>query len=170
MKQLLTLLDAGIEPETIRSVYPHLTEEQFNFVEAIITIKSTDAPFMDMNVFENTVLALNFKVPDFNVMTPPTPEELWHGIKIMNFISKEQKFSPEVHLYAKAVFSEDGIYFMPEEMISDTVLNIIKEKADLGPFPIADEETMDIQTAKYMALDLYHNTEKGRNLEFLNQD
>lgn len=160
-----------LEPETLRSLHPELSEEEFQYMMAVRTIKESNLPFENFYAFENVVTALNFVIPDFAVLEPPTAEQLWHGIKVMLSYVPERKFEWEVKIYAKGLFNEYGIYFYPREIDdssnSTSALKRIQEKSEMGPFPLQDDNILDIQASHYLALDLYNKIESGKDLTWM---
>jgi hypothetical protein len=171
MLEIFDFLDDVIEPETVRKYYPDASEEQINFLQAIITLMSTDKPFKDFYTFENVITALNYKVPDFTIMEPPAVEELWHGIKVMRDINKESSFSDEVIIYAKGVFNDNGVYFYPKELDSGEEnkknLKKIIDKSESGPFPLKDNNILDIQASNYLIMDLYNKSQTTKDVAWL---
>jgi hypothetical protein len=171
MRELFNWLDEGIEPETIKAFYPHATEGEINFLQALITLKSVDRPFKDFYIFEDIITALNHQTPDFTTLEPPQPEELWHGIHVMKDIQPEIEFSPEVIIYAKSVFNDAGIYFYPTVLDNSEqnrrILEKIKNKAGTGPFPLKNDKIEDIQASHYLSLNLYHDVQKSKDRSWL---
>ena len=157
--------------EVLREDFRDLSEGQWSFLNALLTCQKDPRPWEDFYIFEDIVTALNYEVPDFTTLEPPDAEQLWHGIYLMHQIIPRLPFSFEVRTYAKRVFNDHGIYFYPELIDSSednkVVLKQIKEKAESGPFPLGDNNVLDIQTSHYMALDLYHKIEMGKNVDWL---
>ena len=158
------------DPEVIRYEYPDLTEGQFQFLQAITTLKNSNEPFNDFYIFENVITALNYKIPNFRILEPPTAEELWHGIKMIRKIVPNIPFSFEVNIYVKKILNDNGIYFYPKEIESDTkILNKIIEKSTMGPFPLKDNNILDIQASHYLVLEAYHQSQLNIDFSWTNQ-
>lgn len=146
-----------LEPETVRALMPDLTESDYNFIFAILTLIDSDLPFKDFFIFEKTVQTLNGFVPSFAKFDTSSPEEIWHAVKVMKkFVDKE--FSKEVFEYVKYVFNLEGIYFYPEEFSFEEgkdVLEAAKKLAASGK-KLTDETFLERQAFKYLTLELYH--------------
>jgi len=63
-----------IEPETIRQLLPELTEIEFNKLEALITIKTSNYPFENFYAFENVVRAINDIIPNIEMIEGAEPK------------------------------------------------------------------------------------------------
>jgi hypothetical protein len=155
--ELLKQEEAAL-PETIRMLFPKLTEEDFNKVEALNTLLHSPRPYENLYVFENIVLALNGEVPDFSVMQGCTPEQIFFAFHIIERLGFTPYFDWEVKQWVKFSLNQEGVFFYPK--LADTGegldLDNVKKKADEGPFPLG-ETFEDIQASKWLAIDLYIN-------------
>jgi len=159
--------------QTLREDFKDLDEGRWSFLQAFLTCKKTSRPWNDFYIFEDVVTALNYEVPDFDVLEPPNSEQLWHGIFLMNKIMPKMEFSFEVKVYAKRVFNEEGVYIYPL-LIDDSkdnkiMLKEIEDKANSGPFPLKNDSIIDIQASHLLEMKLYHDIEMGKNISWLNR-
>lgn len=160
-----------IDNEVLRSEFSELDEGQWSFMQSIILCKKDPRPFEDFYIFENVITGLNFEEPDFGNLDPPSAEQLWHGIKLMHMLVPKMKFGFEVKIYAKRIFNERGVYFYPEEIDDDPEsLKKVVDKANNGPFPLKSDDLIDIQASHFLALDMYHQMEMGKDISFLDKE
>jgi hypothetical protein len=172
IKDIITL-DRIEYPDTeiLREDFADIDEGRWSFIQSILTLKKDPRPYEDFYIFENIITALNYEVPDFTVLEPPNAEQLWHGILLMAKIMPRLPFSFEVRIYAKRVFNDGGVYIYPE-VIDNTednkaMLKEVRDKMESGPFPLRDDSILDIQASHLMAIELYHDIESGKNVDFL---
>ena len=71
---ILDSFDSYVEPETIRDLYPNLSNRDFNKLMAVLSIKFSNYPFENFYVFENVTLALNDVVPDIRMVEGSLPK------------------------------------------------------------------------------------------------
>lgn len=120
-----------IEPETIRELYPNLSEEEFNQLQAIITVYTSNYAFENFYAFENVIRALNGIIPDVLNVEGNKPEWIWAGCAIMEKLRPKMELSHECKKYIQFIFEDNGIYFLPPLAISSEeerqVLNKIKD-------------------------------------------
>ena len=172
MKDIITL-DRIEFPDTeiLREDFADRDEGRWSFMQALITCKKDPRPWEDFYIFEDIITALNYEVPDFTVLEPPNAEQLWHGILLMAKMMPRLPFSFEVRTYAKRVFNDGGVYIYPE-VIDDTednkaMLKEVRDKMESGPFPLRDDNVIDLQASHLMVMELYHGIESGKNVDFL---
>ena len=72
--KILNKFDEFIEPESIRQLYPTLSEIDFNCLMALLTIKTSNAPFENFYIFEKVIRSLNNIVPDFQIVEGNSPK------------------------------------------------------------------------------------------------
>ena len=171
MKKLLDLLpkDDFIEPEEIRDEYPKATEEQINYVMALISVKNSLSPWEDFHVFEKTVRALNLQVPRFDRIEGCLPEQIWYATKLMRSLWPKAQFSSEVLEYVKTMSNEYGFYMYPPELEfkeDDKLEKQIMDKAMSGPFPLG-ESFIERQAAQYLAVQLYLDNMQKKDFSWL---
>jgi hypothetical protein len=172
IKDIITL-DPVEYPDTdiLREEFADISEGQFNFMQALITCKKDPRPWEDFYIFSSIITALSYEVPDFTTLEPPNTEQLWHGILLMAKMMPRLPFSFEVRTYAKRVFNDGGVYIYP--LVIDgsednkAMLKEVRDKMESGPFPLKDDDVIDIQASHLMAMELYHEIESGKNVDFL---
>lgn len=137
-----------LEPETIRELFPELSSDDIEKILATKVAFQTNAPFEDMDIFENLVYVLNGVKPDVTKMEGCTPKMVWDAIFEIKKIRKEFEFAHEVLMYIKYIFTSNGYYFYPENIglenkHMELIKNRLKEKTPL------EENFIDIQATKY---------------------
>jgi hypothetical protein len=172
IKDIITL-DPVEYPDTeiLREDFADISEGQWEFLQALITCKKDPRGYEDFYVFENIITALNYEVPDFTTLEPPNTEQLWHGIALMKTMAPRLPFAFEVRTYARRVFNDGGVYIYPKS-IDDSEDNMImvkqvEDKAKSGPFPLRDDDVIDLQASYLMAMKLYHDIEMGKSSDWL---
>ena len=139
-----------LEPETVREFFPELSSNDIAKIIATKVALQTNAPFEDMDVFENLVYVLNDIEPDVMKTEGCTPQMIWNAILNIKKIREDFEFAREVLLYIKHIFNDNGYYFYPEGVGLDGAnrhLEEIKNKAASSE-PL-QENFIDIQVAKY---------------------
>ncbi len=158
--------DEVVEPETIRQLMPDLSDEDFNSLEAMITIKTSNYPFENFYVFENVVRALNGIVPDTDMLEGSNPLWIWYACEIIQKLRPNMELAAEVIEYIKKVFSDEGIYFLHPYITKDKSTEInndnwaqiyaaTKHKADNGPYPIEANSFINRQAIELMKMEVY---------------
>lgn len=150
----------AVLPETIRMLFPYLTEEELDKVQAINTLLHSSQPYENMYIFEKIVLALNGQRPDFTVMEGATPEQIFYAFYVIGKLHKNFYFDWEVKQWVKYSLEREGVFFTPPELnfTNDNAIisyDKIKEKAKSGPFPLGDDSILDIQASKMLSIDMY---------------
>jgi len=141
-----------IEPETIKQLFPGMSEIEREKLQVLAVLKNTRAAYEDMDVFENACLVLNNISPDTDKTEGCLPEHIWKAIRIMKTMYPDIEFSDEVQAYIKYMFNDRGYYFYPENIgIDNPILEDVKTLAISGPFPLA-ETFHGVQAAKYLKL------------------
>lgn len=141
-----------IEPETLKQLFPGMSDLEREKIMVLSILKNTRTAYEDMDVFENVCLVLNGISPDVNKMEGCLPEHIWKTIKIIKELYPDVELSDEVKAYIKYIFNDNGYYFYPENIgIDNPILSDIKTLAVSGPFPLA-ETFYGIQAAKYLKL------------------
>ena len=160
LKELLEKAEEEvIEPETIRRLLPELTEEEFNTLEAMITIKTSNYPFEDFYAFENVIRALNGFIPDITMIEGAEPKWIWYACEIFKKLRPNMKFSHEVFEYIRSIYADRGIYIL-HPYVTDTGLHqqlyiAAKHKSENGPFPIEPNSLINRQAIELMKMTLY---------------
>jgi len=150
----------AVLPESIRMLFPSLTQEEFEKVEALNTLFHSHAPFEDYNIFEKVVLALNGQKADFRVMQGATPEQIFYAFYVIGKLGFDYYFDWEVKQWIKVTLELAGVYFYPEELKLEeefplVKLSDIKAKAEFGPFPLGDDSLVEIQASRWLAIQMY---------------
>lgn len=155
-------------PESIRMLFPQLTEPELEKVFALNTLLHSAQPFEDFYVFEDIVLALNGISPDFSAMQGCTPEQIFYAFYIAGKLSPEPFYYDwEIKQWAKFSLNNEGVYFYPPELGYQDKNPIVtyeevEKKALEGPFPLG-ETVLEIQASKYLAIQNYINTMIARD-------
>jgi hypothetical protein len=145
-----------LEPDTLRQLYPDLSEEEFNKTMALKVLKHTHHFWENFYSFEDITLALNDVVPDFSVIEGCTPEQLWYAVQLAEQIRPNMEYSEEVQLYIKYNCNEAGVYIYPPQVgLDNPYLDKATTLAANGPFPLGDETPEEIQAGKYLAILTY---------------
>jgi hypothetical protein len=141
-----------LEPNTIRQLYPDLSEEEFNKAMALKVLNHTRHFWEDFFSFEDITLAVNDVVPDFEMIQGCTPEQIWYSVQLADQFRPGLEYSKEVQLYIKFMCNDAGVFIYPPQVGLD---NPYLEKAMVlaanGPFPLG-ESTEEIQAAKYLCI------------------
>jgi len=151
--EIITLITSKepLEPETLIQLFPDLSENDRVKILATKVALQTNAPYEDMDVFENLVYILNGLNPDINKTELATPQMIWNAIEDLKKIKKDLKFSYEVLMYIKYIFNDNGYYFYPEKIgLDNPILSKIKEIAKSEKQ--LKENYLDIQTYRYKKL------------------
>lgn len=151
-----------IEPETLRKKYPNLSENEYNFIQATLTVKNTNYPFEDWYAFENVVWALNNQIPNFKVLDPPPVKYIWKAIFKMKELRPKMDFSDEVKTYVKVVSNNNDIIFYPPvlELHVDFTDSVINRASEILSGSTSEENVLDIQAARYLAIKQYLENNK----------
>lgn len=155
LKDLILDTDT-IEPETIRQVFPMLTDSDIEKIQVVRTIVHTKFFFEDMYVFEDAVLVLNNEQPDFTYLQGTTPEQIWYAVTLVSEkLRPGVEYSWEVQAYAKWMFNEAGVYIYPEVFtdLANPYLAKAKELAEKNEF--GEDSVELIQASKYKTIQFY---------------
>jgi hypothetical protein len=140
-----------LEPDTIRQLYPDLSEEEFNKVMAIKVVKHTRQFWENFYAFEDIVLALNDLTPDFSLLEGVTPEQIWYAIQLVDQIRPGMEYSKEVQLYIKWNCNEAGVYIYPPSVgLDNPYYEAAKTLSEQGPFPLGEATAVEVQAGKYL--------------------
>ena len=175
IKEIITL-DSTEYPDTeiLREDFADISEEQWSFLQAILTCRKDPRGYEDFYVFEDIITALNYEVPDFTALDPPNTEQLWNGILLMQIMEPRLKFNFEVRTYARRIFNDGGVYIYPQAIVysedNKFMLKKIIDKIASGPFPLKDDSIIDIQASHLMAMELYHEIQMGKNSDWLDRE
>jgi hypothetical protein len=149
--------DDVLEPDTLRQLYPDLSEEEFNKTMALKVLKHTRQFWENFYAFEDITLALNDIVPDFTKLDGCTPEQIWYAVQLADQIRPGLEYSKEVQLYIKFMCNDAGVFIYPPQVgLENPYLEKAKELSVKGPFPLG-ETTEEIQAGKYLSILEYLN-------------
>lgn len=141
-----------VEPETIRQLFPGMTDLEVEKLMVISVLRTTRAAYEDMDVFENVCYVLNDVSPDPMKTEGCPPEFIWKAIETIKKIYPTVEFSEEILQYIKFAFIDNGYKFFPEDIgLPNLELEDIKTLAMHGPFPLEETPT-GIQAIKYLKL------------------
>jgi len=141
-----------IEPETLKQLFPGMSDIEREKIQVLAVLKNTRAAYEDMDVFENACMVLNGISPDVNKTEGCLPEHIWKTIKIIKSMYPDIDLSDEVKEYIKFIFNDNGYYFYPEGIEMDNpILEDVKTLALHGPFPLA-ETFYGVQASRYLKL------------------
>lgn len=157
-----------IEPETIRQLVPDLSEEEFNTLEAILTIKTSNYPFENFYAFENVVRALNGVIPRTDMIEGALPIWIWYACEIISKLRPNMEFAQEIVEYIKKIYTDEGIYFLHPYVTKNLDMSdwtqiyaAAKHKANNGPYPIEATSFINRQAIEFLKMEIYsENQEK----------
>lgn len=150
-----------LEPETLRQIFPELTEEEFNTTMALKLLKHTRHFWENFYAFEDMVLALNGVVPDFGNLEGCTPEQIWYAVQLAEKIRPEMEYAKEIQLYVKAMSNEAGVFVYPPELnMNNPYYEVAHNLAEHGPFPLGENSIEEIQAGKLLGIYEYLKEQK----------
>ncbi len=153
-----------VEPETIRELLPDITEQEFNKLQALITIKTSNYAFENFYAFENVVHAVNGIVPNVNMIEGADPIWIWYACQLMDGLRPNMELSLEVIHYISKIYKDEGIYFLPPYALKSSevdtstevqILSAARHSASEGPFPIEADSFINRQAIELMKMSLY---------------
>lgn len=108
------------EPETLWAEFKrHLGKAPSEIlkgkVQALKTLLVADAFWKDHLAFEKVVVALNGRVPNFDLYQHPSPAMIARALRLASGI-RAAEFSDEVLRYVAAICYEDGLVVLPEPL------------------------------------------------------
>lgn len=153
-----------LEPETIRQVFPGISEEEFNETMALKLLRHTKHFFENFYAFEDMVLALNGIPPNFETVEGCTPEQIFYAVELADKLRPGLEYSKEVQLYIKFMCNDVGVFLYPQSIgLDNPYYKEAKRISIEGPFPIDESTTEEIQAGKLLAIKEYLN-EKMRQM------
>jgi len=157
--QIINNDDDVLEPETLRQLYPDMSEREFNHTMALKTLRSTRAFWENFYVFEDIVLALNGLVPNFTIMEGCLPEQIWYALDIAHRMFPEREYATEILKYVQYFLNESGVFIYPPYLpIPNPYYSAAVHRSEVGPFPLTDNSVEEIQAAKYLNIQEYIKT------------
>jgi hypothetical protein len=156
IQQLISSKEEVLEPETLRTFHPELSEAEVNQILALTALHKTRIFWENYNAFEDITQALNGIIPTPTVLQGCSPEQVWFALDIAHKIYPDREFSTEVLKYIEFMFSDYGVFIFPEYLpIENPYLARAKDLAINGPFPLGEDTTEEVQAAKYLAIQEY---------------
>jgi hypothetical protein len=154
----------GWEPETLwLEIYEDfkvdVEESNKDKIQASIALVKTNAFYEDFQAFEGIGKAFNDQDPDFEYITPLTPEECAWAVKEAHLIdSTSEEFSAEVKAYVREALREHGVFTAPPELSFSNLGEVYK----IDHFVPLDlrEPVMKEQKIKLKKIQLYAQHKK----------
>jgi len=152
-----------IEPETIRTLIPGLSEIDYNKIFAVRTLLYTRFFYEDMYIFEDIVLSLNNQLPDFTYLQGCSPQQIWYAVSIASKLRPKIEYSWEVQMYARWLSNEGGVFIYPPEFhdLDNPYYWKAVELANIGQ--IDNDSPESVQAAKYLIIQEYINQMNTNN-------
>jgi len=146
------------EPEAIVALLPGIDNIELNRLQATLAAMKTNAVREYAFVFEKFVLANNDKPMNSEFWEGCLISWIWKAIEELKKIDNPVELSNEVEQYIKYMSNNQGVFFYPEELDleQDVDLTEVKKRAET-PELLKDDNVLDIQAAKYAAIQLYIN-------------
>lgn len=153
--------ETAVEPETIRHMFPSISDEDMDKLMAFVTLFRTRHFWENFYIFENIVLALNDVKPDFSTMRGSTPEQIWYALSVAHDLYPTREYAPEILEYIKYMFNQSGVYIYPPWLeIANPYFDKAKELASNGPYPLGDNTPEEVQASKYLEIMTYLKTKE----------
>lgn len=143
------------EPETMDQLFPLLTQEDREKINALKVIKNIDSFFDDMHIFEKCVLAVNDIIPNFDFVEGCQPEHVWYAVLLADKIRPGKEYSWEVQKYCQYLFNENGVYIYPPQFTKLETIGLEKVLHDLDRGWPGEVGEQNIQLEKYLAIQIY---------------
>jgi hypothetical protein len=86
-----------------------------NKIMALRTAVTSDLPWLDWDVFEDSGLSWNDTIPVIGTFQPMSPRQMAFTVQILKAIRSDEAFENEVKAYISALLEEDGWVYAPEE-------------------------------------------------------
>ncbi len=90
-----------------------------NKISALRLAVSTDVPWLDWDVFEDSGLSWNDIIPVIGSFQPMTPMQAAFAVNVLRSIRPDEEFAHEVRAYIAAILDEHGFVYAPEEFFAD---------------------------------------------------
>lgn len=99
----------------IRRDFGPVGEVARNKVMALRMAATTDVPWLDWDVFEDSGLAWNDIVPVIGTFQPMTPMQTAFAVQVLHGIRSNEPFDAEVKAYIAAILDDNGWVYAPFE-------------------------------------------------------
>lgn len=142
-----------------------LTKEKIMALSVVIT---TDAPWRDYDVFENTCLAFCNQIPLWGVLEPIDTYEMAFGMGVLEAI-REDEYSEDVLGYMAATLLRNGVIAVPDSLPIPDINFILRRQIPAETRPFADqciqewdqgnrvfedpENPLDVQLARFFEIE-----------------
>lgn len=107
------------EPDTLwwslRRDFGPVGEIARNKIGALRLAATTDVPWLDWDVFEDSGLSWNDVVPIIGTFQPMTPMQTAFAVTVLHGIRADEAFDPEVKAYIAAILEDAGWVYAPAE-------------------------------------------------------
>src|SRR5690606_7925038 len=94
---------------------------------------TTDLPWLDWDVFEDSGLTWNDTIPIIGAFQPMTPAQTAFTVQILRAIRSDEPFDTEVKAYIAAILEEHGFVYAPKEYF-DGAQELLDRKVWLAGF------------------------------------
>jgi hypothetical protein len=110
---------AGWEPPTLwwalRRDFGPVGEVARNKIMALRIAATTDVPWLDWDVFEDSGLAWNDTIPVIGAFQPMSPAQTAFAVHVLRSIRDDEEFDAEVIAYIASILEDHGWVYAPEE-------------------------------------------------------
>jgi hypothetical protein len=86
-----------------------------NKIGALRVAVTSDAPWLDWDVFEDCGLAWNDVTPIIGAFQPMTPMQMAFAVSVLHEIRSDEQFDTEVKAYIASILEDNGWVFAPPE-------------------------------------------------------
>lgn len=163
--------DPSVLIKHIEGKFGKLSDVTKHKIWALQVALTTDAPWQDYDIFENSCIAWTGNIPTFGVIERIDLHELAFGIGVLDRI-RDEEYSSEVLAYIAATLIENGMIAMPEgcplpnvrntllrltdsENHSD-VLKVVKAWSDGRRSKDNPDDIIDVQLSKFEIVDNWY--------------
>lgn len=135
--EIMRAIDANLPEDWDQWEFPVIfkeVEKKFGEIDtviqqkimAIVSCRTTNRPWHDYDIFENTCISFFGGVPIFGELEPLDLHEMAFGIGCMNAIQPNEEFGEEVLGYIGATCVYNSLYISPPIQGADVIQNVIK--------------------------------------------
>ncbi len=109
------------EPEVLREEiereFRHTVSTiNWDIIQAVRTLLSTESPWENWVAFTAVSSALNNNIVDFHSLQQPTPAQLANTVEIFNLLNDDNSFSDEVIKFMAACCLHEDLVLVPEQL------------------------------------------------------
>lgn len=110
---------AGWEPSTLwwalRKDFGPVGEVARNKIMALRVAATTDMPWLDWDIFEDSGLSWNDIIPVIGAFQPMSPAQTAFTVSVLREVRSDEEFDDEVVAYIGAILEDHGWVYAPEE-------------------------------------------------------